>query len=105
MALLPTGSNKVLEIHSFEVDIVIKAKKARLGSTREQDSTLLVSGERIHRIYIPALEKDIECEEAEFGSYEIGVPPLFFEQTDYELIVKSRNGGKAAFWNENYGVR
>lgn len=105
MALLPTGSNKVLEIHSFEVDIVIKEKKARLGSTREQDSTLLVSGERIDRIYIPALEKDIECEEAEFGSYEIGVPPLFFEQTDYELIIKSRNGGKAAFWNENYGVR
>lgn len=147
MALLPTGSDKVLEIHTSEVNIVIKAKKARSGVHLDQSSSLAVAGFHVKRIYIPAVEaygeypesesagadkdgtesaqasgnaeaeivqtgNNVEAKSAiadfngaEYAQYEITVPPLFFEQTDYEIILKSVNGGKVSFWNENYQIR
>ena len=105
MALLPTGSDKVLEIHTSEVNIVIKAKKARPGEYQEKSSSLVVAGYHVKRIHIPAAGVRTEYVGSEYGSYEIAVPPLFFEQTDYEIIIKSVNGGKVSFWNENYRIR
>lgn len=36
MALLPTGSNKILEVHTEQVSIVIKAKNRKYLSTLTQ---------------------------------------------------------------------
>lgn len=170
MALLPTGSDKVLEIHTSEVNIVIKAKKTWPGGILEQSSSVMVAGYHLQRIYIPAVEVHegsagtesgragydgiisigtvsakaehdgaesveednsgsdydgakvtgkadgrsdydgiqsarMESAQAEYSHHEIAVPPLFFEQTDYELIIKSENGDKVSFWNENYRIR
>ena len=170
MALLPTGSNKILERHTSEVNIVIKAKKTWSGGSLERSSSVIVAGYHLQRIYIPAveahtravrtesggtgydgiisIERDngrsdyhgaestrrdegrndyegmkftgrddggagsdgteyggVEVVHAEYSHHEIAVPPLFFEQIDYELIIKSVNGGRVSFWNENYRIR
>lgn len=105
MALLPTGSNKVLEIHTSEVDIVIKAKNTWSKIDLKQSSSVLVTGNHIKRIYTPVIDNDMEYNEADYGNYEIATPPIFFEQTDYEIIVKSINDCKVSFWNENYSIR
>lgn len=185
MALLPTGSDKVLEIHTSEVNIVIKAKRVWPRRILEQSSSVMVAGYHLQRIYIPAVEVHagsagtesgragydgiisigtvsakaehdgaesveednsgsdydgvkvtgkadgrndyegikstggddggaesdgteygrVEVAQAEYSHHEIAVPPLFFEQTDYELIIKSENGDKVSFWNENYRIR
>ncbi|WP_276950151.1 restriction endonuclease-like protein [Acetatifactor muris] len=115
MDLLPTGSDKVLEIHTSEVNIVIKAKKVWSGAYLEQSSSLVVAGFHLKKIHIPAVEAHGEYLEsesagddkdgAEYAQYEITVSPLFFEQTDYEIIIKSVSGGRVSFWNENYRIR
>lgn len=109
MALLPTGSNKILEIHTPAITIVIKSRKNRTGDREEDSSSVFIMGKQIKKIYIPTIKSDAEYDEAydeaEYGNYEIAVPPLFFEQTDYELIAKSANGGKVSFWNEKYTIR
>ena len=103
MDLLPTGSDKVLEIHTSEVNIVIKAKKVWSGTYLEQSSSIAVAGVHLKKIHIPAVEvhgEYLESESAgddkdgaEYAQYEITVSPLFFEQTDYEIIIKSVSGG------------
>ena len=37
--------------------------------------------------------------------YSIPTFPLFFEQTDYEIIVRSKDGKSVSAWHENYSVR
>lgn len=37
--------------------------------------------------------------------YNIHTSPLFFEQTDYEMIVRSTDGKSVSLWHENYTVR
>lgn len=105
MVLLPTGSNKILEVHTSEINIVIKTKKAWSGISTHKISSVIIDGNHIKQINILAVESDTECKGAEFGRYEIAAPPLFFEQTDYEIIIRSMNGQKVSFWNENYAIR
>lgn len=71
MALLPTGSDKVLEIYTSEMNIVIKAKKIWPGSSSEACSSVAVAGRHIKRIQIPAVEDDTEYTDVEYGNYEI----------------------------------
>ena len=65
MALLPTGSDKLLEIRTSDIDL------------------------------------DVE-DSGKYSAQTINVSTIIFEQTDYELIVNSRNGKAVHFWNENY---
>lgn len=106
MALLPTGSNKILELNTSEVNIVIKSKKSQTGLIIDQSSSVVIEGHRIKRINIEAAGICEEYEEiSEVSSHIIAIPPIFFEQTDYEIIVKSTDGQKVDFWNENYAIR
>ncbi len=105
MDLLPTGSNKILEINTSEVNIVIKAKKNCFRNNLEQSSSVVVTGRHIKRINVDVAGHVNDYDEADFGSYDISIPPIFFEQTDYEVVVKSTNNSKVSFWNENYSIR
>lgn len=105
MALFPTGFNKILEVHTSEIYVVIRTKKDWSGIHQKSISSIVVDGNCMKRIHIPAVEYDMEYSEAESGRLEITTPPIFFEQTDYEITVKSTNGGNVSFWNENYAIR
>jgi len=54
MALLPTGSDKILEINTAEVNIVIKSKKNWSGKMLDQSSSIVIDGHDIKRINIEA---------------------------------------------------
>ena len=106
MALLPTGSNKILEINTSEVNIVIKSKRSQTGITFDQSSSVVIEGHQIKRINIEAAGIREEYDEiSAVSSHIIAIPPVFFEQTDYEIIIKSTGGQSVNFWNENYAIR
>lgn len=106
MALLPTGSNKILEINTTEVNIVIKSKKIQAGMTLDQSSSVAIDGHHIKRINVEAADICEEYEEVmTVSSHAVAVPPIFFEQTDYEIIIKSVGGQSVECWNENYAIR
>ena len=52
-------------------------------------------------------EKKIAASNGGVGAsfYNIHTSPLFFEQTDYEIIVRSTDGKSVSLWHENYSVR
>ena len=77
MALLPTGSDKILEINTAEVNIVIKSKKNWSGKMLDQSSSIVIDGHDIKRINIEAAGV---CEDA--AVYNLNIAPVFFEQTD-----------------------
>jgi len=105
MALLPTGSNKLLEINTEEVNIVIKSKRNWQGISLDQSSSVVVEGRRIYRVSMENIGDENSYDEAEYSRFEIGVPPMFFEQTDYEIVVNSNVGESVSVWNENYSIR
>lgn len=106
MALLPTGSNRILEINTSEVNIVIKSKKAQTRIPVDHTSSVVIEGYHIKRVNVEAAGI---CEEYDamsaVSSHLIAIPPVFFEQTDYEIIIKSVGGQSVDFWNENYAIR
>ena len=110
MALLPTGSDKLLEIQSGNIYVVIKSKNPHPNLTNEsilqQHSELRVTGVNVNSVKIFGEEK-IAADNGAIGasSYNICTSPLFFEQTDYEIIVKSSDGKSVSLWHENYTVR
>lgn len=109
MDLLPTGSDKLLEIRTSDIDLVIKSKNiqtAVAACADEQSSSVAITTFGLERIKVGIQNIDLNFENS--GNYSaqiINVAPLFFEQTDYELIVNSRNGEAVHFWNENHLIR
>ncbi len=110
MDLRHTGSNKILEVQSESVNIVIKSKNPHPNLTNEsildQKSLVKVSGLGIQGVKIFGVEK-IENNGLEGRAlfYELKTGPLFFEQTDYEIIIQSTNGKTVSLWHENYTIR
>lgn len=108
MALLPTGSDKLLEIRTDKVNVVIKSKKkiTALPASEEQSSSLAINGYNIECVKVASQGIDeLYPESKGYTSQNLTIYPLFFEQTDYELIIKSRNNEFVSFWNENYLLR
>lgn len=109
MALLPIGSDKLLEIRTSDIDLVIKSKKiqtAVAASVAEQSSSVVITSYGLERVKIGIQNIDLSFENcSQYSAQSIKVAPLFFEQTDYELVVSSRNGKAIHFWNENYLIR
>lgn len=109
MDLLPTGSDKLLEIGSSDIDLVIKSKNiqtAVAARADEQSSSVAITTFGLERIKVGIHNIDLTFENSgKYSAQIINVASLFFEQTDYELIVNSRNGKAVHFWNENYLIR
>ena len=95
MALLPTGSDKLLEIRTANVDIVIKSKGKQIGSAIKNDarsSSLKVVAVDAERISVPVQGMSEEYHDhTGYAVHEFMVEPLFFEQTDYVVTIKARN--------------
>ena len=92
MALLPTGSNKLLEVQSGNIYVVIKSKNIHPNLTNEsilkQPSELRITGVEVKSVKIYGEEK-IADNNGGFGAsfHNIHTSPLFFEQTDYERSI------------------
>ena len=110
MGSLPTGSDKLLEIQSGNIYVVIKSKNPHPNLTNpsilQQPSELRVTGVNVNSVKIFGEEKIAAGNGAVGASfYNIHTYPLFFEQTDYEMIVRSTDGKSVSLWHENYSVR
>ena len=110
MGSLPTGSDKLLEIQSGNTYVVIKSKNPHPNLTNagilRQPSELRVTGVDVHSIKVFGEEKLAAGNGAVGASfYSIPTFPLFFEQTDYEILVRSKDGKSVSAWHENYSVR
>ena len=105
MASLPTGSDKLLEIRTAYIDLIIKYKGKPAVCTWESgaaSSSLLVSGIDIEKIGVPAqgiTEK--YADHKGIADHKIDVLPLFFEQTDYVVTIQSKNNESLQFLSNN----
>ena len=105
MASLPTGSDKLLEIRTAYIDLIIKCKGKPAVCTWESgaaSSSLLVSGIDIEKIGVPAqviVEK--YADHKGIADHKINVLPLFFEQTDYVVTIQSKNSETLQFRSNN----
>ena len=108
MASLPSGSNKILEVHTESVSIVIKSKKTQVFIDPEtimsQDSTVDIKAVNLRRIKIETCDVNTDYESSQ-ANVSIPVKPLFFEQTDYEIVIQSKDGKPVKFWHENARIR
>lgn len=110
MASLPTGSNKILEVQSGNICVVIKAKNLHPNLTNKsitkQSSELRITGLDVSSVKVLGDEKIADSNgSVGVSSHSIHTAPIFFEQTDYEIIVKSTDGKSVSLWHENYTVR
>ena len=101
----PTGSDKLLEINTDEVTFVVKSKPLSLSlDLNDKISSLAVSGNNIKTVKICDKET-FNNESNDLSSFVIPVIPIFFEQHDYELVVKSNNKKEISVWHENFNIR
>ncbi len=105
MALPPTGSDKLLEICTDDIYVVIKADKQRLCRDQGAVSSIVVEGRRLRRVVIKPDSTDEVFDGAPFCRKEYAIVPLFFEQTYYEIVIAAENGEKVSFYNENRSIR
>ena len=109
MASLPTGSNKILEVHTESVSIVIKSKKSQVfidsDTIMSQDSTVDITAVNLRRVKVESCGIDADYESSFQSCVQLAVAPLFFEQTDYEIVIQSKDGKAVTFWHENPRIR
>ena len=105
MASLPTGSDKLLEIRTAYIDLIIKYKGKPVVCTWESgaaSSSLLVSGIDIEKIGVPAQSiAEKYADHKGIADHKINVLPLFFEQTDYVVTIQSKNSEALQFRSNN----
>lgn len=110
MASLPIGSNKILEIQSGNIHVVIKSKTYHPTITydviSEANSSIRVTGLDVNSVKIYGEEKIADNGDAvSASSQSFTVYPMFFEQTDYEIVIQGEKGNNLSFWHENHSVR
>ena len=105
MALLPTGSDKLLEISTEEVNIVVKSKKPWVNNNYPVSSSVVVEGRRLENLYIKSTDEKYEYDQPEHLRIEQSTQPLFFEQTDYEIVISGLNRNKVSLYNENHFIQ
>ena len=101
MALPPTGSDKLLEIRTEYIDIVIKSKGKQNAGFLQKDagiSSLKVVARNLERISIPTQEVFEDYRDHKgLSVHDYRVAPLFFEQTDYIVTIQARSGEALEF--------
>ena len=109
MASLPSGSNKILEVHTESVSIVIKSKKSQVfidtDAIMSQDSTVDITAVNLRRVKVESCDIDADYDSSSQSCIQLVVSPLFFEQTDYEIVIQSKDGKAVTFWHENPRIR
>ena len=101
MASLPTGSDRLLEIRTEIIDVVIKSKgKQTTGIWQNEtgSSSLKVIARNLERVSIPTqsmVEQYTDHKGVSIHDYLIW--PLFFEQTDYIITIQAKKGQALEF--------
>ena len=109
MASLPSGSNKILEVHTESVSVTIKSKKSQVfidpNAIMSQDSAVDIMAVNLRRVKVDSCDIDADYESSSQSCVQLKVAPLFFEQTDYEIVIQSKDGKAVTFWHENPRIR
>ncbi len=107
MDLLPIGSDKILEVHTKNISLVIKSKKKQAfvdeSLVMSQNSFVNVTAYDLERVKIERCDIDETYVDEKYVSKK--VHPLFFEQSDYQVIIQSKDGKSVSFWHENPRIR
>jgi len=105
MASHLTGSDKILEIRTAYIDLIIKCKGRPAVCTWETgaaSSSLRVIGADLEQISVPVQSiAEKYAEHKGITVHEFNVLPLFFEQTDYVVTIQSKNGEALQFRSNN----
>lgn len=105
MDLHHTGSDKLLDIRTEKVDIVITTKRKERVCITDDDahaSSIKVVASNIEYINLPLQGMSEQYNEhSGFAVHELRIAPTFFEQTDYILTLKARSGGELEFYSNS----
>lgn len=105
MASHLTGSDKILEIRTAHIDLIIKCKGRPAVCTWETgaaSSSLRVIGADLEQISVPVQNiAEKYAGHKGIAVHEFNVLPLFFEQTDYVVTIQSKNGEALQFRSNN----
>jgi len=111
MVLLPTGSDtKIFEVRTSKVQVILKSKKSqpsfKNSNSDDCDSTIIFIGDGIQEIHLKNHNKVKPLDSTNTGYFTgFYTEPLFYEQSDYEIIIKGVKDAKVSFWHENYNIR
>lgn len=107
MDLRPTGSSlTVFEIRTAKIEIIVKCKKKPLQMLGSYESSLLVRGAQVDLLKV---ENPDDVLIATLGSgsngFALESAPMFYEQCDYQLLVRGLTQEVVSFWHENTLIR
>ena len=110
MDLLPTGSDlNIFEVKTKEIHVIMKSKKSQspfIDQLGSNDSTIIFSGDGIQEIRLKNSDNAVAFSNNYYQHcYGFYTAPLFYEQNDYEIIIKGIGDVKVGFWHENFLVR
>ena len=101
MALHLTGSDRLLEINTASVDVVIESKgkpNICVWATDTDSSSVNVAGADLEKVSIPVFGISEEYDNHKgYSIHDYAVSPLFFEQTDYIISIRGKNGEALQF--------
>ncbi len=101
-------TDKILEIHTEDLSIVIKSTKPPLFENVAETSLISavdITAASLKRIKLASCKIDRKYTRNSPEQIHLAIPPLFFENTDYEIIVQSTDLKPVVFWHENPVIR
>ena len=101
MASLLIGSDKLIEIRTAYVDVVVKTKGRQPQCTWKIDtgtSSLKVMAMDLKQVSVPVQDvAERYTDHKGIAFHEYCISPIFFEQTDYVVTIRSKNQEELSF--------
>lgn len=110
MALLPTGSDELVYIHTKKVNLTIKGPAAHPDfqgiEYRDDDSEFKISCNDEYELSLKGCTgAEIKSVIGDVCSGIYTVFPLFYEQQRYEIVIEANEDVDIAFWHDNLNIR
>ena len=110
MDSLHTGSDELVYIQTDKVSVTIKGPAAHPNfqgvEYQEGDSSLKVFCDDDFELSLKGLAAvGVLAVNNAVHSRIYAIPPLFFEQQRYEIIIDAAEGCRVSFWHDNLNIR
>lgn len=110
MVLLPTGSDELVFIQTDKVSVTVKGKASHPDfqgvECAGENGALKVFCEGPYALALRGIPHGGAVPSGGYGhSGSYAVPPMFYEQQHYELIIEALGDHRVAFWHDSLALR
>ncbi len=103
------NADKILELHTESISVIIKGKRSQPFFDNDtvtlENSSVYIDAQDLRSVKIFSANGSLDYSESLSSPLQLNTLPLFFENTDYEIIIQSHDKEGVTLWHDDADIR